>query len=273
MPDITDKIKEIDVRLKTLINNCQKHPLREVMSYSLFSGGKRLRPMLLLSTCEAVFGRYTVEALDFACALEMIHTYSLIHDDLPAMDNDDFRRGKPTSHKQYGEAMAILAGDALLNRAFETMAYVCRNNPSPQNLEAMLLIAAAAGDNGMIAGQADDIHYRYKKPDADTLFNIHRKKTGALFSAAFEAGALLGGADCSCIEALKQIGQKLGLAFQIFDDLMDEEATGYVLVHGRDKAQKDYTEISAWVTDKLNLIDQKTPALQAVIQEVINRKN
>ena len=273
MPDITDQIKEIDIRLEALINNCQKQSLREAMSYSLFSGGKRLRPMLLLSVCEAACGHYTQETLDFACAMEMIHAYSLIHDDLPAMDNDDFRRGKPTCHKKFGEAAAILAGDALLNRAFETMAYVCRNNPSAQNLEAMLLITAAAGDNGMIAGQADDILYQYKKPDSGTLFNIHSKKAGELFAAAFGVGALLGGGDSSYIEAMKQIGQKLGIAFQIFDDLMDEEAEGYVLVHGRDKAQADYNEISAWVTGKLDLLDQKTLTLQNVVQKVLNREN
>ena len=282
-------VNEIDARLAVLLDHCQNISLREAMSYSIFAGGKRLRPMLLLGSCEAALGRYTQEALDFACALEMIHTYSLIHDDLPAMDNDDFRRGKPTSHKQFGEAMAILAGDALLNRAFETMTQVCTRTNDPKNLEAMLVIISAAGDNGMIAGQTDDIHFQHKKLDESTLFSIHCKKTGALFSAAFEAGAILGGENTSYVQAMKRVGAQLGWAFQILDDLLDVTSTQedlgkpvhsdsrnqkntYVSVHGLDKAKNDYSKISAEALAGLDLLTQKTPALRTIVQQVIDRE-
>jgi len=281
---------QIETRLQGLINHCQEPSLHEAMSYSHSAGGKRLRPMLLLGACEAAAGQYSPEALDFACALEMIHTYSLIHDDLPAMDDDDFRRGKPTSHKKFGEAMAILAGDAFLNRAYETMAQVCANTPDPQNLQAMLVIAAAAGDNGMIAGQVRDMHFQHKKLTGDALFNMYSRKTGALFAAAFEAGALLGGGSASYAQDMKQTGAKLGWAFQILDDLFDVTATQevlgkpvhsdsrnqkntYVSVHGLEAAQEDYAKISAGALHELNQLPQKTATLHNIVQQVINRDN
>ena len=281
-------IDTIDARLNELIDKCEKSSLREAMAYSVFAGGKRIRPMLLLGACEAALGRFTEPALDFACALEMIHTYSLIHDDLPAMDNDDLRRGKPTSHKQFGEAMAILAGDALLNRAYETMAkQVCKMEP--ETAEAMAVIAAAAGDNGMIAGQVDDIYFQDKQLDKSTLFNIHEKKAGALFSAAFYSGALLGGADPPYVQAMEQIGGKLGLAFQILDDILDITATQetlgkpvnsdirnkkntYVSVHGMDKSWGDYRKISEEVLAGLDRLNQKTPALRNIVVQAIERE-
>ena len=292
--------KEIDARLLKLIDNCQESSLKEAMCYSLFAGGKRLRPMLLLAACEAVSGSYKQNALDFACALEMIHSYSLIHDDLPAMDDDDFRRGKPSNHKQFGEAMAILAGDALLNRAFETMALVCAEASSEgqeegarsntRNIEAMLAIIAASGDNGMIAGQVKDIYFQNKELDADTLFNIHSQKAGALFAAAFEAGAILGGASLINVQAMKQTGAKLGWAFQIRDDLLDVTATKeelgkpansdsrnqkntYVTVHGLEKAKTDYARISAEALAELDRLPKKTDTLRGIVQQVIDRKN
>jgi len=279
--------EEIDARLLQLVGLCEEASLREAMEYSIRAGGKRVRPMLLLASCEAAAGSYDGTALDFACALEMIHTYSLIHDDLPAMDNDDFRRGQPTSHKQFGEAMAILAGDALLSRAFETMARVCADAPDTRNVQAMLAVTAAAGDNGMITGQVKDIFYENKKLDGDTLFSIHRYKTGALFSAAFEAGALLGGS--AHVAEMKAAGAKLGWAFQILDDLMDvtasEEVMGkpasdsrnrkntYVSVHGLDKCKADYARVSAEALSELDALPQKTGALRNVVQQVIDRKN
>ena len=281
---------KIDARLQALISNCREPSLQEAMSYSIFAGGKRLRPMLLLGACEAAAGMYSLTALDFACALEMIHTYSLIHDDLPAMDNDDFRRGKPTSHKKFGEALAILTGDAFLNRAFETMAQTCADSPETQNLQAMLVIAAAAGDNGMIAGQVRDMDFQHKKVTGDALFNMYSRKTGALFAAAFEAGALLGGGSSSYVQAMKQTGAKLGWAFQILDDTFDvtatQEALGkpvhsdsrnqkntYVSVHGLEAAKKDYKKISAEALLELDQIPQKTSALRDIVQQVIDREN
>jgi len=285
-----DMRNKINARLQILINNCQEPSLREAMSYSISAGGKRLRPLLLLGACEAALGQYTPTALDFACALEMIHTYSLVHDDLPAMDNDDFRRGMPTSHKKFGEAMAILAGDAFLNRAFETMTQICVEFPDFQNLKTMLAIVSAAGDNGMIAGQVTDIHFQYKKKDTDALSNMYSKKTGALFTVAFEAGALLGTTDYSYIQSMKQIGAKLGQAFQILDDLLDvtstQEVLGkpinsdsrnqkntYVTIHGLDKAKADYNRISTEALFELSQLSQKTSALQTIVQEVINRNH
>jgi len=281
---------KIESRLRTLIDNCQEPSLHEAMSYSFAAGGKRLRPMLLLGACEAAAGKYSSTALDFACALEMIHTYSLIHDDLPAMDNDDFRRGKPTSHKKFGEALAILAGDAFLNRAFETMAQVCVNTPDTQTLQAMLVITAAAGDNGMIAGQVRDMHFQHKKLTGDALFNMYSRKTGTLFTAAFEAGALLGGGSSTYVQAMKDVGAKLGWAFQILDDILDVTATQeilgkpvhsdsrnkkntYVSVHGLDTAKTDYATISAEAFSELNRLPQKTSALRDIVQQVINRNN
>jgi len=255
------------------------------MEYSLFPGGKRLRPVILLATCEALGGRIE-DALPFACALEMIHTYSLIHDDLPAMDDDDERRGKPSNHKVFGDAMAILAGDALLNRAFETMADLC---DSPQNINAMRVIISASGDNGMIAGQVQDILNENKKIDSSTLSNIYSKKTGKLFVAALKAGAWLGGADETYVAAIEQVGEKLGLAFQILDDILEVESTTevlgkstdsdsrnkkntYVSVHGLEAAKVDYQQISAEALTALNKLPQKTDTLCGVVLSVIKRE-
>lgn len=277
---------EINARLQTLVQNCQEASLQEAMLYSVGAGGKRLRAMLLLSACEAVKGSYDETALDFACALELIHNYSLIHDDLPCMDDDDLRRGKPTNHKVFGEAMAILAGDALLNRAFETMANLC---DSPQNINAMRVIISASGDNGMIAGQVQDILNENKKIDSGTLSNIYGKKTGKLFVAALKAGAWLGGADLAYVNAIEQVGMKLGLAFQILDDILEVESTSeilgkstdsdsrnkkntYVSVHGLKAAKVDYQQISAEALTALNKLSQKTDALCDVVLSVIKRK-
>ena len=258
---------EIDTRLAELIDSCQEPSLREAMSYSVSAGGKRMRPLLLLGACEAASGEYTKEALDFACALELIHNYSLIHDDLPAMDNDDFRRGKPTTHKQFGEAMAILSGDALLNRAYETMIQACINNP--EFLPAMKVISAAAGDNGMIAGQVIDIRFQNKQPDKETMHNIYKLKTGALFAAAFEAGAILGKAAPSYVRDMKAIGEKLGRAFQIQDDIIEE--TDYAAIFGMEEAKAEYNQISSEALNLLGKLPQKTQTLAVIVQEVINR--
>ena len=280
---------QIDARLRDLLALCPEPTLHEAMAYSVFAGGKRLRPLLLLGACEAAQGQHTPAALDFACALEMIHTYSLIHDDLPAMDNDDFRRGKPTSHKRFGEAMAILAGDALLNRAFETMVQATCAEGNVAALRAMATLAAAAGDSGMIAGQVADILFQDKKATVDILFSIHQRKTGALFAAALEAGATLGGADAETAEAFRALGSRLGVAFQILDDLLDETSTAenlgkpihsdaknhkntYVTVHGLAKAQADYAALSAEILEDLTRLPQKTQTLYQMVQQVIERK-
>jgi geranylgeranyl diphosphate synthase type II len=196
----------------------------QAMHYSLFVGGKRLRPILCLAAAEAVGGDVG-EALPAACALEMIHTYSLIHDDLPAMDDDDLRRGQPTCHKQYDEATAILAGDGLLTEAFRTLAgaadkYVGREAVL---LEVINLMAAAAGYQGMVGGQMLDLLAEGRQVTLKELETIHRHKTGALLTAAVRAGALTGGGNRFEVTALTTYGEKFGLAFQITDDLLDVE--------------------------------------------------
>jgi geranylgeranyl diphosphate synthase, type II len=196
----------------------------EAMHYSLFAGGKRLRPILCLAGAEAVGGDPS-EALPVACALEMIHTYSLIHDDLPAMDDDDLRRGHPTCHKQFDEATAILAGDGLLTEAFRLMAEASRHFSGQQEvlLEVIQFIAAGAGYQGMVGGQMLDLLAEGRQVTAKELETIHRLKTGALLTAAVRAGGLLGGGSRQEITLLTNYGEKFGLAFQITDDILDVE--------------------------------------------------
>jgi geranylgeranyl diphosphate synthase type II len=198
--------------------------LFEAMRYSLFAGGKRVRPVLALAACEAVGGRLE-NATGLGCALEMIHTYSMIHDDLPCMDDDDLRRGKPTNHKVYGEAMATLAGDALLTDAFKVLARSGEGVPPAVVLEVVAELADAAGSGGMVAGQAIDILSEGVPTNLDQLEYLHSKKTGALFLAAVRGGARLGGADEDQLERLSAYGRALGLAFQVADDILDVEAS------------------------------------------------
>lgn len=211
----------------TDIENGENQQVINAMQYSLFAGGKRLRPVLALAAAEMLGGSAKM-ALPYACALEMIHTYSLIHDDLPAMDNDDYRRGKPTNHIIYGDGMAILAGDGLLNLAYEIMLgdATKQDNPKPY-LKAAHTIAVAAGIHGMIGGQSADLmnegQSKQEEPSADTLAYIHEHKTGALLAAALTAGAYVAGATEKEAEAMKSAGFALGLAFQIQDDLLDLE--------------------------------------------------
>lgn len=198
--------------------------LKEAMRYSLLNGGKRLRGCLVLAACEAAGGSIS-DALPFACAVEMIHAYSLIHDDLPSMDNDTLRRGKPTNHIVFGEAMAILAGDGLLSHAFEVMA----KSQSPHAFAALSIMANAAGVSGMLAGQTLDITLEGTLPDRDTVQQIHLGKTAALLTAPITAGLTLAGADDATIEAGRIYGQNLGLAFQIVDDLLDLEGDAQLM--------------------------------------------
>lgn len=196
--------------------------LLSAMTYSLAAGGKRLRPVLLLAACEMAGGDAET-ALPFACALEMIHTYSLIHDDLPAMDNDDLRRGKPTNHKVYGEDVAILAGDGLLSAAMELMLRAACGMQDLRGVRAAEAIARRAGVTGMVAGQTVDVTEEGSEPTVERVSYIHAHKTADLLTAPMEAGLILAGADDKHIRAGISYGYHLGMAFQMVDDLLDVE--------------------------------------------------
>jgi geranylgeranyl diphosphate synthase type II len=214
----------------------RRDTLSRAMRYTLLSGGKRLRPLLVLAAGEAVGGRQD-ELLPFACGIEMIHVYSLVHDDLPAMDDDEFRRGKPTVHRVFGEAVAILAGDALLTEAFRVMAEPVGRAPSGATLEAIRTIAVAAGMTGMVAGQVADLAHEGAPATLASVRLIHRRKTAALIGAAARAGGILGGARRATLARLVDYGEALGLGLQIGDDLRDVEAPSAVTgkVAGRDR--------------------------------------
>ncbi len=200
----------------------------ESMRYSLFAGGKRLRPILCLAAADVVCGSDETrrKALPVACAIECIHAYSLIHDDLPAMDNDDLRRGKPTNHTVYGEAAAILAGDGLLTYAFDLLSSESTAALGERTrLRIIQTIARAAGPQGMVGGQSLDMLYEGKEAGYEILRTIHQSKTGALITASIEAGALAAAADENQITALRSYGEQVGLAFQIIDDLLDLESS------------------------------------------------
>ena len=222
-------------------------PLWEAMSYSLEAGGKRIRPALLLAACEMAGGE-SATALPFACALEMIHTYSLIHDDLPAMDNDDLRRGQPTNHKVFGENVAILAGDGLLNAAAELMAVSAVKMGDQRGIRAMEIIMRHAGVTGMIAGQSEDVTSEGQEPKEDIVRYIHEHKTADLLEASVEAGLVLAGAGDKEIAAGHDYALHLGLAFQMTDDLLDVTGSADKMGKsiGKDLEQNKMT----WVTLK-----------------------
>jgi geranylgeranyl diphosphate synthase type II len=212
------------------------------MRYSLFAGGKRIRPILCMAAAETI-REDPVGIEDVACALELVHTYSLIHDDLPALDNDDLRRGLPTSHKVFGEAMAILAGDSLLTLAFQVLAQLDHSNPASKNLLVLELATAAGTVGGMIAGQVHDLEGEGKNPEPVLLEQIHRAKTGAMLRASLRMGAIYAGASEAQLAALTRYGEHIGLAFQIVDDLLDVEQTSEALgkTAGKDAAQHKIT--------------------------------
>jgi len=221
---LDDRRALVEAALARHLDACTAAPatLREAMAYSLLAGGKRLRPILALAACEAVGGK-PEEAIDAACAVEMIHTYSLIHDDLPAMDDDDFRRGRPTSHKKFGEAIAILAGDALAAEAFRVAA-ANRRGREAAVADVVFELARAAGAVGMVGGQVIDIEATGKKITVEELERLHAAKTGELLLVSVRAGARLGQANDGDLERLTVYGRALGLAFQIVDDVLDVTA-------------------------------------------------
>ncbi|NLY43179.1 MAG: polyprenyl synthetase family protein [Clostridiaceae bacterium] len=248
-------------------DNYQKK-IYQAMRYSIFAGGKRLRPVMTLAACDIVGGDERL-SLPFGCAVEMIHTYSLIHDDLPVMDNDDYRRGKPTNHKVFGQAMAVLAGDALLNKAFEIMAAeaVSGRCDIKRAVKAMLVIAEASGTEGMIGGQVVDIESgNYGINDLHKMEYMHLHKTGALIAASIEAGAIIGGAGEKELESLALFGRNVGLAFQIKDDLLDVEGDQQLL--GKPVGSDENNKKSTFVT--LMGIEKSKQRIEELTQEAID---
>lgn len=244
----------------------------EAMEYSLFAGGKRIRPVLALAVCEALGGSRE-DVLPFGCAVELIHTYSLIHDDLPAMDNDDLRRGKPTNHKVFGEGMAILAGDGLLNLAYEIVLSALIKNNSRESVIAAEFIGRAAGIKGMIGGQVIDIESEGCKIEMEKLRDMHSKKTGALIDAACASGCLIAGRQ-DMLDTVLEYSRNLGIAFQIVDDILDvigdskklgkntgsdaqNEKSTYVSILGLDRAKELAGEYSKKAEELAELIDRE----------------
>jgi geranylgeranyl diphosphate synthase type II len=246
----------IELALQKLLPSEATQPssIHRAMRYSVFAGGKRVRPVLCLESAR-MFTENPEAAIYAACALEFIHTYSLIHDDLPALDNDDLRRGKPTCHKVFGEAMAILAGDALLTLAFQILA-AAPLEPS-LGIRVIAEIAAAAGTvNGMVGGQVADVEAGGKPVDAATLEYIHKSKTAALIRGSIVAGAIAGGADSEDVERLRRFGDNIGWGFQVVDDILDVEESSAALgkTAGKDQAQQKATYPALYGLEKSRAI-------------------
>lgn len=285
-----EKCEVIDKALAEFIPEKNVYPpiIFEAMRYSLFAGGKRLRPIMLMAAADAV-GGVGIRYLNVACGLEMIHTYSLIHDDLPAMDNDDYRRGKLTSHKVFGEGMAILAGDALLTAAFTTM--LAQPNVEPAIIVKVLgEISTAAGAKGMIGGQVIDLSSEGKQIDLETVKLMHQGKTGALFEAALRAGAQLAGAEEWQIASLTEYAEQFGLAFQITDDILDvtgsQEKIGkpvgsdvrnhkatYVSLYSLDEAKKMAQQTVDNALKALNQFGNEAEVLREMVRSLLTRDN
>ncbi len=291
---LRERCKLVDEALDSYLPREDELPasLHKSMRYSIFAGGKRVRPILLLAACEAVGGNLE-SAMPAACAMEMIHTYSLIHDDLPAMDNDDFRRGNPTNHKVFGEATAILAGDALLTEAFILLS-------SPKTLDlagasrlisAIHEIARCSGSYGMVGGQVVDMESEGRDDiDLATVQYIHTHKTGALIKASVKVGALLGGADASTLAAITRFGEIIGLAFQIADDILDIEGTTeeigkdagsdqargkatYPALVGITAAKERADELIQMALDALVDLDERANPLREIASYIVRRKS
>ena len=292
---IKERCELVDSRLKMAMPAEDEFPysLHKSMRYSTFAGGKRLRPILLLAACEAVGGELST-AVPAACAMEMIHTYSLIHDDLPAMDNDDFRRGIQTNHKVFGEAVAILAGDALLTQAFILLSspfYAAIVPPPERILSVIHEIASAAGSRGMVGGQIVDMESEGKADlDLPTVQFIHIHKTGVLIKSSVKSGAILGGADDRQLISLIRYGEAIGLAFQISDDILDIEGTTaelgkdagsdqargkatYPAVIGIEESRSRAAELIEIALDAIAAFDEKAEPLRAIARYILARKS
>ena len=287
-----EKIEQIEVILQKYLpeQTGYQEKIMEAMEYSVMAGGKRLRPMLMMETYE-LFGGCDEVIEPFMAALEMIHTYSLVHDDLPAMDNDDYRRGRKTTHVVYGEAMGILVGDALLNFAFETASQAFSMFPekSLQIGKALQVLAKKAGIYGMIGGQVVDVASAGESISKEVLDFIHELKTSALIESAMMIGAILAGASDEDIDNVEMIAKNVGIAFQIQDDILDvtstaevlrkpvlsdekNEKTTYVTLVGIEKAKEYVEEISNKAIALLNGFEAKNEFLTALLTELIHRE-
>lgn len=287
------RVSQVDKALEAVLPGETTLPasLHKAMRYSIFAGGKRIRPVLMIAACEAVGGD-SGRVMSAACAMEMIHTYSLIHDDLPAMDDDDFRRGRPTNHKVFGEATAILAGDALLTEAFILLSNPEANRDiDPEIIRRVIhTIGRCAGSLGMVGGQVVDMESEGKKIDFPTLEYIHIHKTGALILASIQAGALIGGADEEAFSALTHYGEAAGLAFQIADDILDvvgdqaqlgkdvgsDEARGkatYVALLGLEEARRRARELRDMALNALDPLGEKAEPLRGIAAYIVDRSS
>ena len=268
--------------------NQEFKPLYESMNYSLMQGGKRIRPILSKAVLEMLH-KDPADYKEFLCAMECIHTYSLIHDDLPAMDNDDYRRGNLTNHKVYGEGLAILAGDGLLTYAFQLMT-ANKKASAQEKLDAIQCVATAAGPEGMVGGQAFDMLSEDKHIPLEELKVLHRGKTGALFNASVELGLILGNADTATRTALMEYANCLGLLFQITDDILDVTGTieelgktpgsdirqhksTYVSLLGLEGAKEQASSVGKQAHDALNPVSYDTSILAALIDYLLKRTN
>ncbi len=281
---INDSINIIDKALNeyTKFESTYQEEIYKAMRYSLFNGGKRLRPIITIKTFE-IFSHEIEKVIPYASAIEMIHTYSLIHDDLPAMDDDNIRRGKPTNHIVFGEALAILAGDGLLNLAFETMNKDVLENSNGlddcrRKIRAIYEIASYAGNQGMIGGQVVDLFANAHNMDSDKLNFMYQKKTAALFQASTVAGAIIGGANDEEVEILREFALNLGLAFQIVDDILDAEEDKKIskLTHlsfyNLEKSKADIRKYSNNAFELLNRLEDKdTGFLRELTDFLIDR--
>lgn len=285
---LNNDISIIENRLIQLLPRCAngQDEVVEAMRYSISNGGKRLRPVLCLEFAKAC-GADRYDALDFACAVEFVHTYSLIHDDLPCMDNDDMRRGKPSCHKQFGEAVALLAGDALLTQAFQILSGSSLDDSKIAS--ACALLAQNSGVSGMVGGQVIDLKYESQTPDMKQILAVHRLKTGALIAAACLLGCIAAGADEKKIAAASAYAYNLGVAFQIKDDILDVTAstdelgkpagsdaqnnkTTYVTLRGVENAQNDVEKLTESAVARLDEFEN-TEFLKTLSYYLVNRNN
>ncbi len=286
-----DKIARFEHDMETYFKGSSRAQklINDAMLYSLKAGGKRIRPLLLIEMCLTFGGSYE-DAIDFAMGIEMIHTYSLIHDDLPCMDDDDLRRGKPTNHVVYGYDMAVLAGDGLLNKAYEVMLErVIRNHNSPRDIQAMSEILKAAGSSGMILGQVADIKYQSDDMDVETLDFINHHKTGKLIIAAMKSGAILGGASSTEVDAVAKIADNMGLLFQVVDDLLDligsaeklgkrtqmdikNDKLTYPMLLGLENTQKRIRQLEQDILKGIKALDAQSEFLIDTVKFLVNRE-